>query len=240
MSGSSAGAVVDLAELRDRVRVFRDREHAGRVLAGMLEAFLGADALVLAVPAGGVPVAAVIAEALGLPLDVAVVSKITPPWNSELGYGAVAFDGTVRLNEELLRDIALSEREIQEGMERTLKKVSSRLQSLRGGRPLPDVSRKTLILVDDGLASGFTLRVAVEALRKGAGRRIVVAVPTGHREGIESLAAEVEAVYCANVRGGRRFAVADAYEFWSDVDDEEVGRRLAAVKPRRAPEQELS
>ena len=222
--------VIELPELRNRVHVFRDRTEAGEVLARMLEGYRGSEALVLAVPAGGVPVAAAIARELGLALDVAVVSKITLPWNTEAGYGAVAFDGTVRLNESLLPELGLSEEEVAEGIERTKQKVERRVKALRGERPVPDLTHRTAILVDDGLASGFTMRVAVEALRNAGAREVVVAVPTAHAEAVRRLAGAVEVLYCPNIRGGGRFAVAEAYERWSDVEEEEVERILEAEK----------
>jgi len=181
--------------LGDLVRVFRDRIHAGEVVAGMLGELRGSDTTVLAIPAGGVPVGAAIASALALPLDVAVVSKITLPWNTEVGYGAVAFDGTVRLNEELVRGVGLSEEEIRRGVEATMAKVRRRVAALRGAESAPDLSGRSALVVDDGLASGFTMRTAVEALRKARASRIVVAVPTGSRRIAEELAARVDALY---------------------------------------------
>ena len=136
--------VVDIPELRDQVYVFLDRADAGDILAGMLEMYEDTDAVVLAVPAGGVPVGAVIAQDLSLTLDVLVVSKITLPWNTEAGYGAVAFDGTVRLNERLLPRLGLREDEIQHGIEETKKKVTRRFTNLRGDKPLPGGPRRYL------------------------------------------------------------------------------------------------
>ena len=214
--------VVDIPELRDQVYVFLDRADAGDILAGMLEMYEDTDAVVLAVPAGGVPVGAVIAQDLSLTLDVLVVSKITLPWNTEAGYGAVAFDGTVRLNERLLPRLGLREDEIQHGIEETKKKVTRRFTNLRGDKPLPDLSKRPVIVVDDGLASGFTLRVGVEALQKAGANQIMVAVPTGHRDSVQMMAERVGAVCCGNIRHGLSFAVADAYQGWSDVTDEEV------------------
>lgn len=212
----------DSPELRERTEVFRDRIHAGQVLADMLKPFDQKDAIVLGIPAGGVPVAAEIAEKLGLPFDVAVVSKITLPWNTEAGYGAVAFDGTQQLNEDMLPHLGLTESQIQSGIQKTRVKVSRRASSLRGPKPFPELSQKKVIVIDDGLASGFTMQVAVAALGKAGAQNITVAVPTGHRATVEKIAKIVEALYCPNIRGGRRFAVADAYKNWSDVKDEEV------------------
>ena len=132
MSGNLKHNVVDLLELRDHAYVFHDRAHAGKAMAGMLEEYRDSDAIVLGIPAGGLPVAEVIAEELKLGLDVLVVSKITLPWNTEAGYGAVAFDGTVRLNRRLVEVLKLSAGDIQQGVEKTSRKVAMRAQALRG------------------------------------------------------------------------------------------------------------
>jgi putative phosphoribosyl transferase len=221
--------VVELTELRDRVRVFRDRTDAGQVLARMLADALAPTALVLAIPAGGVPVAAAIAARLGLPLDLAVVSKVLLPWDTEAGYGAVAFDGTVLLNEPLIEALGLDRATVEAGLVATRQRVARRVETLRAGRPFPDLRSREALLVDDGLASGFTMRVAVEALRHAGARTVRVAVPTGHFEAIERLAPAVEVIYCPNVRGGPRFAVAEAYQHWNDVDEEEVRRELSRI-----------
>ena len=219
--------VFDLPAMRGKTQVFVDRQHAGEILSDMLESFRESNAIILAIPAGGLPVAAVIQKNIDIDLDIAVVSKITLPWNSEAGYGAVAFDGTVRLNKAMLAQIHLDEYQIQEGRNQTLNKVNRRIKLLRGDRPLPDLTNRMVLLVDDGLASGFTLLVAVEAVKKTGAASIAVAVPTGHLESIHRIVAQVDAVYCPNIRSGMRFAVADAYKHWSDVTEEEL---LAVLK----------
>jgi predicted phosphoribosyltransferase len=201
------------------------------VLADMLEEYRGSHALVMGIPAGGIAVAVEIARALCLPLDIAVVSKITLPWNSEAGYGAVAFDGTVMLNEELLSRLNLRKQEIQNGIKETGQKVVRRVTMFRGNRPLPDFKRP-VILVDDGLASGFTLRVAIKALRQAGATNVILAVPTAHSESVQTILREVEAIYCPNLRSGPSFAVADAYEQWSDLDEQEVKRILHEFEDR--------
>ena len=214
--------VFDQPEMREKTHVFADRQHAGEILSDMLDAFRGSNAILLAIPAGGLPVAAVIQKNININLDVAVVSKITLPWNTEAGYGAVAFDGTIRLNEAMLAQIQLNESQIQEGQRNTLNKVNRRIKLLRGDRPLTDLTDRTVLLVDDGLASGYTMLVAVEAVRKAGASAIAVAVPTGHLESIHRIVAQVDTVYCPNIRSGMRFAVADAYEHWSDVTEKEL------------------
>lgn len=237
MSQKNLQKIFDLPELRNRVHVFRDRAAAGKVLAEMMKSYRKSDAMVLSIPAGGVAVGVVIARELNLPLDIAVVSKITPTWNSEVGYGAVAFDGTIILNEEFLSRFHLSQDEIQKGIKKTEEKVNRRLKTLRGNRPLPDFNKK-IILVDDGLASGFTLRVAIEAVRKAGSQHIILAVPTAHNESIEKMTGMVEVIYCPNIREGWQFAVADAYEYWYDLDEEEVMKILSDFPSQMKQEDE--
>ena len=229
----TAPVIIERRELRNRTRVFRDRTHAGAVLAELLAPRFDrrAHALLLAIPAGGVPVAAPIAQRLALPLDVAVVSKITLPCNTESGYGAVAFDGSAYLNDPLVREIGLGEAEIEAGLARTREKVARRNATLRGNRSYANVRGSDVVLVDDGLASGFTLRAATAALRAIGAGTISVAVPTAHESSAKAIAASIEAFYCANLRAGPRFAVADAYEEWSDVDEETARAILATSRP---------
>ena len=222
------GAVFDCPDLRDRRQVFRDRSHAGDVLAGLLAGRDARAGLVLAIPAGGVPVGAIVARRLEVPLDLAVVSKITPSWNTEVGYGAVAWDGTTRIDRNFVRSFDLSDQEVQAGVARAQDKVARRLQRFRGDRPPPVLAGVAALLVDDGLASGSTLRVAVEAARGAGASAVLVAVPTGHSASIEEMAAQVD-VYCANLRGGVRFAVADAYQLWTDLTEDEVAAMLSAT-----------
>lgn len=229
MFASKPTRVHELRELRDRAPVFRDRDHAGEVLAGMLEVFRGTDAIVLAIPAGGVPVAAEAARRLGLPLDVVPVSKILLPWTTEAGYGAVAFDGSRWVNEEAVRRYGLDAQEVERATRAALDKVERRLRRLRGERPFPPLADRTAILVDDGIAAGSTMRVALGALRRRNPGSVVVAVPTGHAQAVADIAREADALYCANLRGGWSFAVADAYENWCDVEEDEAARLLADV-----------
>lgn len=224
------GNVTDLEALRGRRRVFADRPEAGCALVPLLQACAGTGAIVLGIPAGGVPVAAAIAAALDLALDVAVVSKMTPSWNSEVGYGAVAFDGTRLVNEDLVRRLGLTEAEVEEGVRLARRKVERRLRRLRGDRPMPDLAGRAVILTDDGLASGFTMRCALEAVGRLGAKERIVAVPTAHSASVERVADLADHVYCANLRSGYSFAVADAYRHWRDLDEDEVAEVLAGFR----------
>ena len=218
--------ILEFEELHDRTGVFADRYEAGQVLSGLVRQLGLQHPLVLAIPAGGVPVAAPLAEALGCPLDVAVVSKITLPWNTEAGYGAVAFDGSYLLNDAMIRAVGLDETDIARGLEKTRAKVLRRVAMLRKGRPIPDMTAREVIVVDDGLASGFTMYAAVSALRQAGARELMVAIPTGHETSVQSLAEKVDMVCCANIRGGPSFAVASAYQHWNDVTETEAEQML--------------
>jgi len=224
--------IIDLPELREQTHVFQDRIHAGQILARMLTADDKQTGIIFAIPAGGVPVGVVMAEKTGLDFDVAVVSKITLPWNTEAGYGAVAFNGTVKLNKDLIRRVNLTSEEVKKGIEKTTAKVARRVKKIRGRLSFPDLENRCAILVDDGLASGFTMQVAVTSLRSVGAGRIVVAVPTGHRQSAEMIAQEVDTLYCANIRGGLSYAVASAYQHWSDVAEEDVLKLLEQFKTK--------
>lgn len=215
--------LVQSEDLRNRTHVFRNRAHAGQVLASLLSPLRGQDVVVLAVPAGGVPVAVPIASALSWPLACAVVSKMTLPHDTERGFGALAFDGTYRLNEPLVEAVGLSVEQVREGVAHTREKVERRVRQLEevGAWPIPSLEGRTAVIVDDGLASGFTMSVAVEAVRHAKPERVLVAVPTGHERAARRMTSEADGVVCANVREGLSFAVAEAYEHWYDVSEDE-------------------
>jgi len=128
-------------------------------------------------------------------------------------------------NDRLVAVLHLSREQIADGIARTRAKMERRVRNLRGGTAVPPVAGRVIVLVDDGLASGLTMEVAVEAVRPGA-RRIAVAVPTAHREAAERIARLADEVYCANLRSGRSFAVADAYQSWYDASEEEAARAI--------------
>jgi predicted phosphoribosyltransferase len=216
------GKLIEDPHLRDRIHVFFDRAAAGRRLAAFLKGYQGRELYLFAIPAGGVPVAAEIARALKTSLDLVIVRKIQLPWTTEAGFGALSPGGEAILNEELLQRLPLTPAEIQAQTEKTLAVIHQREARLRGGRPYPQLGGKAAVIVDDGLASGYTMRAAVKFLKgRGAGK-LIVAVPTASERTALDLLPEVDELYCLNVRGGWSFAVADAYENWYDLTEEEV------------------
>lgn len=226
--------VIEIPEMRNRVRVFRDRNEAGRIIAGLLKPYCPGKCIAFAIPSGGVPLGIEIAAALNIPLEIAVVSKITLPWNTEAGYGAVAFNGTVKLNESLISRLRLSEYEVKHGIQLTREKVQRRVRQYSGARPFPDVSGKTAILADDGIASGFTFLTGLEALKTMRPAGIFAASPTGSDDSLQKVSAESDLVFCPNIRTGWTFAVADAYREWSDIEEAEALRMFAEFQKNRA------
>ena len=177
--------------------------------------------VVLGLPRGGVPVAAEVAGALDAPLDVFVVRKLGVPGREELAMGAIASGGVRVLNSDVVRAAGISPSELERVAARELETLESRERSYRGARPPVEIRGRTVILVDDGLATGATMRAAVAALRDGGVARIVVAVPTGPRETCEMLSREVDDIVCATMPEPFT-AVGLWYDDFAPVTDEEV------------------
>jgi predicted phosphoribosyltransferase len=170
-------------------RLFRDRRDAGWVLAGLLDHYRGrSDVVVLGLPRGGVPVAYEIAQALGAPLDVFVVRKLGVPGREELAMGAIASGGVVVINDDVVRGLDIAPEVIQRVAEREGRELLRREQAYREGRPMPDLAGKTVVLVDDGLATGASMRAAIEALRQHRPGRIVATVPVAPQSTCQELA----------------------------------------------------
>jgi len=208
--------------LRDKLYVFRDRKEAGTILARKLLKYKGTDGLVLGIPSGGVPVAAELAKALSLPVELVILRKIQIPHNTEAGFGAVAPDYKVLINEDLLSMLNLSQKDVEHQIQLTIDTIKKRNDLLRKGLPFPSVKNKIVIIVDDGLASGYTMLSAVEFLRRHEPKKIVVAVPTGSKRTVDFILPKVDELICLNIRSGFTFAVADAYENWYDLTDNDV------------------
>jgi putative phosphoribosyl transferase len=222
------GDIVDDPRLREQRFVFRDRHDAGRQLGVFLRTLPAiCDPLVLAIPAGGVPVGREVAAALGAPLSLAIVRKIRIPGTTESGFGAVTWDGQVLINEPLRAALGLSAAEVEKAAADTRKNVAERIARFTGGRPLPAMAAKSVILIDDGLASGFTMLAAIRSVRSHDPSCIIVAVPTASASAAGLVAGHADQLACLNIRSGRTFAVAEAYREWYDLDDSEVLEEMA-------------
>ncbi len=186
-----------------------------------LHPYKGTNAIVLAIPSGGVPVGVEIANGLGLPMDVIIVRKLQIPFAPEAGFGAVDLSGGTILNDDLVSEIGLSGADIERAKKKALEAARSRDRALRGDRPFPSLHGKVVILVDDGLASGYTMLAAIKRAKNDRPERIVVAVPTGSRDTVNMIAGEVDDLICLNIRSPP-FAVADAYRNWYDLTEEEA------------------
>lgn len=209
---------------------FHDRRHAGRLLALRLGAYADRDdVMVLALPRGGVPVAFEVAAALHLPLDVFVVRKLGVPGHEEYAMGALASGGIRILNPNVVNMLGIAEADIESTTRAELAELQRREQLYRAGRPMPELRGQTLILVDDGLATGSTMIAAVKALRTQQPARIVVAVPTAAGETCEALRGTADEVVCATTPEPLR-AVGLWYEDFSQTSDDEVMALLAQAR----------
>jgi len=218
------------------VRPFRDRQDAGVQLAGHLACFADdPGVVVLGLPRGGVPVAYEVARALHAPLDIFVVRKLGVPGHRELAMGAIASGGVRVLNPEVVNALGIPPKMIDAVADQEHKELERQQRAYRGDDPFPDLKGRTVIVVDDGLATGSTMRAAVKALRQMEPCRIVVAAPVAAAETCRSLAQEADQVVCVNTPEAFH-AVSLWYEEFSQTTDDEVrfllksAGQLASVK----------
>ena len=218
------------ARLRNRQAMFKDRFEAGRALGDFMAPEYGglARSIVLAVPAGGVPVGLEVSKRLQLPFDCLIIRKIQIPGNTEAGFGAVAGGGEPILNQELIRRLGLSREQIDAQISKTRQELAVRDRLFRGNRPLPELSGMTVILTDDGLASGFTMLAAIEMVRQCGGQRVVVAVPTAPLSSVRRVEQAADEVISLHIQQSGPFAVANAYRHWYDLNREEVVELLSS------------
>jgi putative phosphoribosyl transferase len=211
-------------------RLFRDRRHAGRVLAEELAAYRGTDGLlVLGLARGGVPVGWEVAAALGAELDVFLVRKLGVPQWPELAMGALASGGGVVLNHDVLSRLHITDEQVRHVIDQETVELHRREHAYRGGRPPADPGGKTVVVVDDGIATGASMLAAVRALRDAGPYSIVVAVPVGPQPVCEVLAYEADEVVCATMPDDFD-AVGQAFADFRQVSDDEV-RELLASRP---------
>ncbi|HEY7476959.1 MAG TPA: phosphoribosyltransferase family protein [Actinomycetota bacterium] len=208
--------------------VFHDRQEAGRVLTERVSALGPSDPVVLGIARGGVVVAAEVARALGAPLDVSVVRKLGVPWRTELGFGALGEGGVTVLNDALIRDAGLTPEDIDDVSRVERAELERRVRRYRGDRPPVELRGRTAIVVDDGIATGSTIRAALEAVRRRGPDRLILAVPVAPPRTVRALRVEVdELVVVESVEPF--FAVGQFYEDFPQTSDAEVTELLAAA-----------
>jgi len=206
---------------------FANRTDAGRRLATELQEYANRpDVIVLALPRGGVPIGYEVANALGVPLDVFVVRKIGLPWQEELAMGAVASGGVRVFDRNLIRVAHVSDADVERIADAEERELERRERMYRGDRPFPDLNAKTVILVDDGLATGASMRAAVAALREEKPARIVVAVPVAAPETCDAFRSIADEIVCAETPEPFQ-AVGQWYDDFSQTTDEDVKALLA-------------
>ncbi|HVU01303.1 MAG TPA: phosphoribosyltransferase [Polyangiaceae bacterium] len=214
-------------------RRFRNRQDAGRQLAAALGEYAGEDSIVVALPRGGVPVGYEVARSLRVPLDIRVVRKLGVPFQPELGMGAVAEGGFTYVSPEIVTMAGVSERTLADVVTQKRLEVEERVRKFRGGWPRPDLHDRTVILVDDGIATGGTVRVAIRSIRAEMPRRIVLAAPVAAADTIRALSPEVDRVVCLLIPP-ELYAIGVWYDDFAQVSDEEVASVLARAREEEA------
>ena len=217
---------------------FQDRQDAGQKLSQKLTAYRGSDTIVLAIPHGGVPVGIEIAENLGTRLDLMVVRKIPIPNNPEAGYGAVTDDGTILLNEPLVTRLGLTPAQIESHAQVVRAEIDQRKIRYQGRGSSFPLEGKTVLLVDDGLASGFTVLAAIESARRRGAGKVVVAVPVASASDFQRVGAKADAVVSLIVAQTTYFAVAGFYYHWYDLTEKDMIRYLERWRHKHIPRTE--
>ncbi len=201
--------------------LFHDRVDAGRRLAKHLKGLVQGNCIVLAIPRGGVVVGYEVAKELGCPLDVIISRKIGAPGQPELAVGAIAEDGTIIVDEEIARIVGVSKEYIERKAIEEDREVKRRAEVYRGGRGMPDLKAKTVILVDDGLATGLTMKAAVDMVQRRGAEKIIVAVPVAPPETVEKFKKMADEVVCLETPL-EFFAIGQFYERFEQLTDDEV------------------
>lgn len=223
------GKLIERITLRGKSRSFADRRAAGIELARSLTQYRKTEAVVLAVPSGGIPVAAEVARTLALPLDLLIVKKLEFQEIPDAGFGAVGTEGDLLLNRHLITQLGFSREEVEEQLEKTKLLIEKQNLLFRAARPFPSVKGRTVLIVDDGLASGYTILAAVEFVKKRGPKAVVVAVPTAPKSTVDFILPGVDELVCLNLRGTPYFTIADAYESFNKISDEEVTSILSGL-----------
>ena len=238
----TASRLIDSADLREQYRVYIDRKHAAKHLANLVRNEYCGHTTVLGISASGAPIAMALAQTMGLPFELAMTSEMTLPWDNEAAYGAVAFDGSLYINELTVAHCQLPQAEIDKAVRRAHDRVQQWLacapqnpgsdSAVLGLDNIDDSTPRQIMIVDDGIHTGASVRAVIDALRAQGVERIVVAVPTGYRSALLELAGTVDKLYCPNVRSNCPFTVADAYQQWELCDEQQLLQNLHDYRMR--------
>lgn len=212
---------------------FESRFDAGKQLAEELKEYKGKDVIVLAIPNGGLPIGLQVALALDAELDVVVSRKLPIPLRPEGGFGAVADDGTVMLNQEVVKAIDINNQQMNYQIQNVRNDVRQRSLFYRGNRPLSLIAGKTVIIVDDGLASGYTMMAAVESVRRKRPKEIITAIPAASAAAVKSVGRVADRVITCITSYEPKFFVSDYYSYWHDLSDNEGIKCIDEWKHRR-------
>ena len=213
--------------------IFETRHDAGKRLAAELGEYYNQSAVVLAIPNGGVPVAVEVAGAIKADLDLVVCRKVPILLNPEGSLGAAADDGTVILNEEAVKRIGFSRHRLEDEINKVRAEIKQRSLLYRGDRPIVRVGGKKVIVIDDGLASGFTMTAAVESIRHRRPKEVVVAVPVASAMAVKQVEKVADKVFTCTTSFMPKFYVSDFYQYWYDISDDEVIRYLQQWRVRQ-------
>jgi len=211
------------------MKIFKDRTDAGQQLGKALEKYRRKGALVLAIPRGGVPVAFEVARALNAPLDVIVSRKLPIPWNTEAGFGALAPDGTAYIDQESASQLGLGQGSIEKIKKEIWSEIKRRQKVFRGKKRFPNLKNKVVILIDDGLATGSTMKASIEFVKKKKPQKIICALPVCSYGSYKEVKKMADEIICLDIKKSYPFAVADSYENWYDLDDKEVLEYLKKI-----------
>jgi predicted phosphoribosyltransferase len=212
--------------------IFENRHDAGKQLATELREYENQSVVVLAIPNGGVPVALGVAGAIEADFDLIICRKIPMPLNPEAGFGAIADDGTVILNEEIVKRIGLNRQQIDHEASKVRAEIKRRSMLYKGNRPLVSLRSRTVIIIDDGVASGVTMMAAVASVRHRRPKQIVVAAPCAWALAVKQLERVADKVVTCTMGFMPEFAVGDFYRHWYDLSDDEVIRYISQWRSR--------
>lgn len=227
---SQKGKLVYSEELLGKFYVFKDRLQAGILLGEACRQVIKEADYVLAVPMGGVPIGLMVSKALKAKFDIIICRKLLIPWNKEAGFGAVNPDGSYFVDQAFAMSLGLSDHDIENAVREQIEEIRRRNELLRRGRDYPRFNDLRVVLVDDGVAAGYTMKAAIDFVKSRSAKKVFVAVPTGCLESLMKFSEHADLIVCLNIRSGPWFAVADAYVEWKDLDYDYVVRLMEEYK----------